>query len=370
MTEFLLAVGTDKGLWLGRSADRRSWEWTGPHHPMTRIAAVALDQRGGGLRVLVGGRHEHWGPVVIRSDDGGVTWVEEEQAALVFPADTDAAVAQVWQLQPGPPDRPEEIWAGVEPAALFRSRDGGVSFDLVRGLWDHPQRADWVPGFGGLCLHTVLPHPTDPDEVLVGISTAGVYRTEDGGTTWRPSNSGIEARFLPEGRRYPAYGQCVHKVARDSHDPDRLLLQNHGGVFASTDGGRTWTLATDGLPADFGFGLVTHPYRPDTAYVFPLSADVHRLPPDGKARVYRTDDGGGHWFESGSGLPDHDFHAIVLRDAMAVDGAGGPADPDALGVYVGTRSGEVWVSPDAGTTWTSAAAHLPDVLCVRAAVIA
>jgi hypothetical protein len=363
----LLAVGTDKGLFLATSEDRRAWSWSGPHAVMARVAAIGLDARQAPLRVLMGGRHEHWGPVVMHSDDLGVTWVEEERAALRFPPDAEAAVAQVWQLQPGPPDRPGEVWAGVEPAALFRSHDGGESFELVRGLWDHPHRATWLPGFGGLCLHTVLPHPTDPDEVLVGISTGGVYRSSDGGKSWAPSNAGIEARFQPD--RYPEYGQCVHKVTRDSADPTRLYLQNHGGVFTSHDDGSTWGLATAGLPADFGFGLAAHPYRAGTAFLFPLQADAHRMPPQYRARVYRTDDAGQSWSASGTGLPDEGFYSVVLRDALAVDGVGSLADPDRLGVYFGTRSGEVWASTDAGSTWGQVAQHFPDVLCVRATVL-
>ena len=193
----------------------------------------------------------------MRSDDLGATWQELESGAVRFPADLGASVEQVWQLQPGPADRPDEVWAGVEPAALFRSDDGGETFSLVRGLWDHPHRPQWQPGAGGMCLHTVLPHPTDPDRVLIAISAGGVYRSEDAGESWHASNSGIEARFMPDPN--PEFGQCVHKVARLPEDPDHLIAQNHGGVFRSTDDGRSWALATAGLPADFGFGVVAHP---------------------------------------------------------------------------------------------------------------
>lgn len=356
-----LAVGTVKGLFIGRSDDGVSWEWAGPAFTMTRIAAVAFDARRTPPRLFVGGGHEHWGPVVAHSDDLGASWAEGDEAALAFPEGTGAAVHRVWQLAPGPAGRPDEVWAGVEPAALFRSTDGGESFSLVRGLWDHPHRPTWEPGFGGLCLHTVLPHPDDDQQVLIAISSGGVYRTDDGGLTWAPANTGIEARYLPD--PFPQYGQCVHKVARDCAEPERLVLQNHGGVFRSSDGGATWEPSTEGLPADFGFGLAAHPSRSGTAYLFPLIADVERLPPDGRARVYRTTDYGATWAPAADGLPQQGFYSVVLRDALTTD----QGDPSA--VYFGTRSGEVFGSRDEGGSWHQAAAHLPEVLCVRALTV-
>jgi photosystem II stability/assembly factor-like uncharacterized protein len=349
-----LAVGTTKGLFLG-SDNGDGWHWSPPAFPMTRVAAVAFDERRDPVRMLVGGMHEHWGPIVASSDDLGATWTEDERAALRFPSDSGAAVAQVWQLTPGPVDRPDEVWAGVEPAALFRSTDGGRSFDLVEGLWRHPHRESWHPGFGGLCLHTVLPNPDDADDVLVGISTGGVYRTQDGGTTWAPSNRGIEARFYPD--PYPELGQCVHKLVRLPDDASTLVLQNHGGVFGSSDAGATWEPRAVGLPADFGFGLAA---SSSATYLFPLVADAMRLPPDGQARVFASTDAGHTWQSRSSGLPERDFYSLVLRDALATDGRDG--------VYFGTRSGEVWASDDGAGSWEQVAAHLPDVLCVRALV--
>jgi len=350
----VLAIGTTKGLFLARQ-DGDDWHLDEPRFPMTRVAAVSFDARRDPVRLLVGGMHEHWGPLVARSDDLGATWSEDEQAALRFPSGSGAAVAQIWQLAPGPADRPEEVWAGVEPAALFRSDDGGVTFHLVEGLWQHPHRESWHPGFGGLCLHTVLPHPDDADDVLVGISTGGVYRTRDGGATWAPSNQGIEARFYPD--PYPEFGQCVHKLVRLPDDPSTLVLQNHGGVFGSGDGGATWEPRAVGLPADFGFGLAA---SSSATYLFPLVADAMRLPPDGRARVFASTDAGRTWQSRSSGLPERDFYSLVLRDALATDGRDG--------VYFGTRSGEVWASDDGADSWEQVAAHLPDVLCVRAFV--
>lgn len=357
----MLAVGTRKGLFLGRSTDGVSWDWEGPHHAMAAVAAVAIDTRRQHPRLLAGGRNEHWGPAVFTSDDLGATWSEEPGGSIAFPSDTGAEVEQIWQLQPGPASRPDEVWAGVEPSALFRSGDGGRTFSLVRGLWDHPHRKDWRPGAGGQCLHTVLPHPQDADRVMVAMSTGGVYVTDDGGDSWGPSNRGVGAPFMPEPA--PEYGQCVHKVVRDAVDPDLLVLQNHGGVFRSTDGGANWSSATGGLPADFGFGVAHTASEGGSWFLFPLSADLNRFPVGGRAGVYRSDDAGRSWTDSSVGLPTSGFHTIVLRDALTCD----EADP--AGVYFGTRSGEVWGSADGGRRWDQLVSHLPDVLCVRAALV-
>jgi photosystem II stability/assembly factor-like uncharacterized protein len=361
MTQVLLAVGTKKGLYLGWSTDRLTWDWEGPHQSMAAIAALAIDTRRTPTRLLVGGRNEHFGPAVFTSDDFGTSWVENATGSPTFPPDAGADVEQIWQLQPGPASRPNEMWAGVEPSALFRSTDGGETFTLVRSLWDHPHRADWRPGAGGQCLHTVLPHPEDAERVLVAMSTGGVYGTEDGGKTWNPSNRGVTAPFMPD--PLPEYGQCVHKVVRDTEDPELLMLQNHGGVFRSDDGGSTWESVEEGLPANFGFGLTRTPGHDGAFYSFPLSADMSRFPVAGRAGVYRSVDGGRAWADSSKGLPDAGFHTIVLRDAMTTD------DTDPSGIYFGTRSGEVWGSADDGQTWNQLVTHLPDVLCVRAAVV-
>jgi photosystem II stability/assembly factor-like uncharacterized protein len=361
MTQVLLAVGTKKGLFLGWSTDRLNWDWEGPHQSMAAVAALAIDTRRSPARLLVGGRNEHWGPAVFTSDDFGATWIENANGTPAFPSDAEADVEQIWQLQPGPASRPHEMWAGVEPSALFRSDDGGETFSLVRSLWDHPHRADWHPGAGGQCLHTVLPHPDDADRVLVAMSTGGVYVTDDGGASWNPSNRGVTAPFMPDPQ--PEFGQCVHKVVRDTEDPELLILQNHGGVFRSADGGASWQSAEEGLPANFGFGLTRTPGSDGAFYAFPLSADMSRFPVDGRAGVYRSVDQGRAWSDSSKGLPEAGFHTIVLRDALTNDNA------DPAGVYFGTRSGEVWGSIDSGSTWNQIVTHLPDVLCVRAAVV-
>jgi photosystem II stability/assembly factor-like uncharacterized protein len=362
MPDTLLVIGTRKGLFLARSGyDRASWQLDGPHFTVDSVYSVAIDGRRKPPRLLIGAESGHWGPTVYRSDDLGATWDETKEGAVRFPPDSGASLVRVWQLLPGGADQPGLVWAGTEPAALFRSDDGGETFALVEGLWNHPHRPTWLPGGGGQCLHTVLPHATEPDRIAVGISTGGVYRTTDAGAKWSPSNTGIAAPFLPD--PHPEYGQCVHKVAAHPSRPEQLFLQNHGGVYRSDDWGGTWESIGEGLPATFGFPVVMHPHRPGVAYVYPLVADVHRFPPDGRARVYRTTDAGETWTALSDGLPQEGAYMAVVRDAMCTD-AEEPA-----GVYLGTRSGELFASRDEGDSWTSIASHLPDVLAVRAAAL-
>ncbi|MGK5739812.1 WD40/YVTN/BNR-like repeat-containing protein [Micromonospora sp. URMC 103] len=358
----LLAIGTSKGLFLATSTDgRRTWRVDGPRFPMTGVYAVGIDKRRAAPRLLASTTSSHFGPSVAVSDDLGASWQEPEQAPVAFPADTGASLGRVWQLTPAGPDQPDVVWAGTEPSALFRSEDGGVTYELVRALWEHPHRAEWGAGFGGQAVHTVLPHPADADRILVAMSTGGVYRSDNGGASWAPGNTGIRAYFLPN--EWPEFGQCVHKVTRDAGDPDRLYAQNHHGVYRSDDDGRTWSSIAEGLPSDFGFPIVTLPGRPDTVFTFPLAADGERWPVEHRCRVNRSGDAGSSWQALTAGLPDAPFFPSVLRDAMCAD------DAEPGGVYFGTRSGEVYASRDEGDSWSLVAAHLPDVLCVRAAEV-
>jgi photosystem II stability/assembly factor-like uncharacterized protein len=360
--EHLLAIGTRKGLFLARSRDdRATWELDGPHFPSNDVYSVAIDTRRDPVRLLAGAHSEHWGPTVFRSDDLGRSWDETEGGAIRFPVESGGALQRIWQLRPGMPEQPELVWAGCEPGSLFRSDDGGVTFALVESLWNHPHRPKWEPGGGGLCLHTVLVHPTDPQLLMVAVSTAGVYRSPDGGASWHAANRGITAGFLPG--EEPEFGQCVHKVAFSPGRPEQLFLQNHGGVYRSDDSGGSWSPIETGLPSTFGFPVVAHPHREGTAYVYPLVSDEHRIPPDGRSRVYRTDDAGESWRPLSDGLPQEHVYGTVLRDALTVD------DNDPVGVYFGTRSGDVFASRDEGETWAAVASYLPDVLVVRAAAL-
>jgi hypothetical protein len=352
----VVAVGTRKGLWIfDQHAAGRAWHVGEPQFLMQEVPALAW---GDGNRLLVGVRSEHWGPTVASSTDFGGTWSEPEQGAVRFPEDTEAALERVWQIAPDPA-RPGVVWAGCEPTSLWRSTDGGEHFDLVRGLWDHPHRPQWHPGAGGAAVHTVLPHPQDDGRVLVAMSTGGVYVTDDGGRTWAPSNTGVSAYFMPGPE--PEFGQCVHKVARDAASADGFYLQNHHGVYRSTDAGRTWTSIAEGLPSDFGFVMLAHPRRGGTIWTVPLVADVRRVPPDARLRIHRSDDAGATWCETGRGLPDRAWVSVLRDAAHVVADDDGPAT-----VVLGTRDGCVYASHDDGERFEEVARHLPDVLSVRA----
>ncbi len=355
----ILMVGTRKGLWLGTSDDaRQDWEFTGPHFDMEEVYSCLIDTRGGQARLLAGASSMWLGPQVRHSDDLGGTWDATPGGAIRFPEGTDTTLERVWQLAAGPEDG--VIYAGSEPAAIWRSTDRGETFALEQALWDHPHRPDWGAGFGGQAFHTILPHPTDPASVTAAMSSGGVYQTADGGGSWAARNEGVRAEFLPEGQQFPEFGQCVHKMARHPSRPERLYMQNHGGVYRSDDHAATWQYIADGLPADFGFSIVVHPHEPDTIYVFPISGGDGRYPPGAKARVWRSRDAGDSWQELGEGLPDS-FYVAVMRDAMCAD------DHDTAGIYFGARNGSVWGSADEGGTWRQLVSDLPDVMVVRAA---
>jgi photosystem II stability/assembly factor-like uncharacterized protein len=360
--DVLLLVGTMKGLFLFTSdRARRRWKMSGPFFPGRSVYAAAYDGRAGRRRIWAAPASMHWGAELAWSDDFGGEWNRPETPLVRFPEEAGATLKNIWQIAPGRADAPDTLYCGVEPSALFESRDGGESWSLNAGLWNHPHRPKWMPGGGGLCLHTILVDPAREGRLTVASSTGGVYRTDDGGRRWEARNRGVRAEFMPD--PHPEFGQCVHKMVQHSAAPDRLYLQNHWGLYRSDDGGDSWTDMARGVPSDFGFCMGIHPGDPDTVFIVPLHSDEFRCTPEGKLRVYRTRNGGRSWQASTKGLPQKDAFETVVRDAMGVD----PLSP--AGVYFGTRSGRLYGSRDDGGSWALLQEGLPPIVCVRAAVV-
>lgn len=360
--DVLLLVGTAKGAFLFRSdRSRRRWETSGPHFPGRSVYAMAYDGRDGRHRIWAAPKSFHWGAELCASDDFGKTWSRPETPRISFPESAGASLAHVWQITPGVDDEPDRLFCGVEPSALFESRDAGKTWALNEGLWNHPHRPRWTPGGGGLCLHTIVTDPARPERLTIATSTGGVYRSDDGGATWQARNRGIKASFLKE--KEPEFGQCVHKIVHHSATPDRLFLQHHFGLYRSDDAGDSWRAAARGVPSDFGFAMAMHPRDPETVYIVPLESDEFRCPPDGKLRVYRTRDGARSWKPVARGLPRKDCFDTVLRDSLVTDGE------DPAGVYFGTRNGWLYASRDEGESWSAVCESLPQITCVRAVTV-
>jgi len=357
----LLLVGTMKGAFILRSdSGRNAWQVGGPFFPGRAIYALMLDDRDGRNRLWAAVNSSYWGSYLSSSNDFGKTWAEPDSYSVKFPTETDNAVKQIWQISPGNPSEPNVLYCGVEPAALFKSEDAGESWSLVTGLYDHPHRPQWMPGGGGLCLHTILPDPSNKDRLFVAISTGGVYRSDDGGRSWQPRNVGVRAQFLPPENRFPEFGQCVHKIAAHPSDPKRMFLQNHWGLYRSDDGGDSWKDIANGVPSDFGFALDIDHAEPNTAYIVPLESDEFRCTPEAKLRVYRTKNAGESWEPLTNGLPQKNAFETVLRDNLSTD------KRRPTGIYFGTRNGNLYGSNDAGTSWKAIAERLPPIVCVKA----
>jgi hypothetical protein len=360
--EVVLMVGTQKGaflIWSDRA--RGKWRIDGPHFPGESVYALALDQRAGRRRMLAATRSFHWGSMVRWSDDFGASWTAPDRQNVKFPSGLDMSLVQVWQIVQGRQSEPDVLYAGVEPASLFESRDAGESWSLVRGLHDNPDRPRWQPGAGGLCLHTIVIDPDDPQRMGVAISSGGFYRSDDRGRSWRARNVGVRAEFLPN--KYPEFGQCVHKVVNHPARPERLFLQNHWGLYRSDDWGDSWTDVANGVPSDFGFSMQMHPHDPDTVYIVPIESDHFRCVPEARLRVYRTRDAGASWQPLANGLPQKNAYETILRDALAADTC------DRAGVYFGTKNGKLFGSADEGESWREIADGLPSIACVKAFTI-
>jgi len=359
----LLLVGTTKGAFVFRSgAQRASWEEAGPYFPGRSVYALAYDNRNGRNKLWAAVNSPYWGSFLSSSNDFGETWSDPESYNIKFPEGSDVSLKQVWQVVNDPHDA-DTLYCGVEPAALFKSTDGGETWSLNRGLFDHPHRTQWMPGGGGLCLHTILPDPSNAKRLYVAISTGGVYRSDDGGETWEPRNKGICARFMPPDQQYPEWGQCVHKVVSHPSNPNRMFLQHHWGVYRSDTAGDSWDDIGKGLPSDFGFAMEIDPHDAHTVYIIPIESDEFRCTPEGKLRVYRTKDGGNSWHALTAGLPQQHALETILRDNMDADGS------SPTGLYFGTRSGKVFGSSNGGDSWTLIKDGLPPVTCVKTATV-
>lgn len=358
----ILCIGTKKGLFMAEAATARdSFSLRGPFGSGVAVYTALIDLRDEPL-IYASSCNAFFGMKILRSTDIGKNF-SETQSAPAFPQQDGRALANIWGLEAG--NDSTELWCGVEPAALFRSYDGGDSWELVPGISNHKHARQWEPGGGGLCLHTIL---CNGNRMHLGISTGGHYLSEDGGETFAASNRGIGAGFLPD--PYPEFGQCVHKIASHPDAPGRLYMQNHGGwperfgigVLRSDDYGHTWRSIADGLPSDFGLPIVTHPHDPDTVYVMPLETAT-RTCPGGAPAVWRSESGGGSWQRLGRGLPRRQSYFTVLRDALAFDELAAPS------LYFGTTTGQLWIGRDGGEEWSCLFDSLPPINCVKVAVV-
>ena len=349
-------VGTSKGLFVLRGPRGGRMELAARHFPGVTVEYATRDPRSGIYYASV--TSMHFGPRVWITKDVEGEW--EQTGGPAFPDDAGDAVERIWVITPG--ERDGEVWAGVAPAALFRSGDGGRTWELNRALWNDPSRKEWQPGAGGMCLHSICPWPGEPDRLAIGISAAGVWLTEDGGVSWRRGVAGIVPRYLPDEAQGSALDLCVHNMHRAPLQPERLWMQFHGGVYRSDDAGESWKgVGVDtGLPSDFGFPMVIDPADPKRAWVIPLTADVDRVTPEGKLRVYETRTAGKSWKPKTKGLPQSDAYLTILRQAFCNDGG------DPLGLYFGDKSGTVYASANAGASWKVAAENLPSIVSVRA----
>jgi photosystem II stability/assembly factor-like uncharacterized protein len=353
MTELL--IGTRKGLFVLEGAPGEPFAVRARAFAGEPVEYALRDPRTG--RLLASVTSPFYGPKLWLADGPGDEWRQAE--GLELPAGVSEALERIWVIVPG--EDPETVYAGADPGVLFESSDGGETFAPNRALLEHPTRPSWQPGAGGMCLHSVVTWPGEPDRLALGISAAGVWLTDDRGESWRRGNDGIVARYLPEDQPPDAVPLCVHRLRRAPTRPERLFMQFHGGVYRSDDGGESWIDIADGLPSDFGFPLAIDPADPDSAYVIPLTADTDRVTPDGRLRVYETRDSGASWTPRGDGLPQEETYLTILREAFDQTGAG-----DSLELYFGATSGAVYGSGDAGATWSEVAGNLPPVLSISA----
>src|SRR5262245_6693209 len=366
MSGVRVLAGTRKGAFiLSSDAGRTRWDVSGPHFGGWEI--YHLKGSPADPNRLYASQSSGWfGQQIQRSDDGGRTW---EPVDNKFVYDGVPGTHQwydgtphpwefkrVWHLEPSLTDA-DTVYAGVEDAALFRTTDGGRSWDEMPGLRRHGSGAHWQPGAGGLWMHTLLLDPSNQQRMFLAISAAGAFRTDDGGDTWQPINRGLRSEGIPNPTA--EVGHCVHRLAMHRSRPNVLFMQKHWDVMRTDDGGDSWREVSGNLPTDFGFVIDVHAHEPETIYVVPIKSDSEHYPLDGKLRVYRSKSGGTEWEELSKGLPERNCYVNVLRDAMSVDSL------DACGVYFGTTGGQVYCSADGGDTWNAIVRDLPPVISVE-----
>jgi photosystem II stability/assembly factor-like uncharacterized protein len=366
MSRVRVLAGTRKGAFIMTSdAKRERWEVTGPHFggwEVYHVAGSAADPD----RLYASQSSGWFGQLVQRSTDGGASWAPVGNE-FAYEGDVGTHLwydgtprpwefKRIWHFEPSPSD-PDTVYAGAEDAALFRSGDGGLTWQELPGLRGHESGPSWQPGAGGMCLHTIVLDPNQPERIFVAISAAGVFRSDDAGKSWRPVNRGLRSQGIPDSDA--EVGHCVHRIARHPSRPDVLFMQKHWDVMRSDDAGESWQEISGDLPTDFGFTIDVHAHEPDTIFVVPIKSDSEHYPPDGKLRVYRSRAGGNEWEALTNGLPQRDCYVNVLRDAMAVDSL------DECGVYFGTTGGQVYASADAGDSWAPIVRDLPAVLSVE-----
>lgn len=352
--KLVLLIGTVKGVFIYETDERRAaWKLSGPHLGGWEIFSLCGDSRNG--RILAGTGHFEHGPTIRVSEDFGATWKGVKRDPK-FAKGAKAELKHIWQIVPGHASEPGTWYAGVDDAALFVSRDDGDTWSELKGLTNHPTRPRWMPGFGGLCLHSVVVDPANARRLWVAISAVGVFRSDDAGETWTLCNAGLP-NIAPEFIKDSDMGRCVHKLVLDPARPGALALQYHGGVFKSDNAGDSWTRISAGLPHDFGFPMAATA-RGDL-FVVPLLADSNRVVPDGALKVWRTRDRGRTWRAMTKGLPQKEHFVGVLRDAMTAD----PLTP--AGVYLGTTGGELFYSNDDGENWEKLPASFPRITTLK-----
>jgi len=366
MSSVRVLVGTRKGAFILTSDEKRQkWHVDGPHFggwEIYHLKGSPADPN----RIYASQASDWFGQVIHRSDDGGKTW-QTAGNEFAYAGETGThqwydgtshpwEFKRVWHLEPSP-SNPDVVYAGVEDAALFRSDDGGQTWQELPGLRRHDTGGIWQPGAGGLCLHTIILDPANPDRIVIAISAAGAFRSDDGGQTWKPINRGLQSEYIPDPNA--EVGHCVHHVTMHPSRPSTLFMQKHWDVMRSDDAGDNWHEVSGNLPSDFGFVIDVHAHEPETIYVVPIKSDSEHYPPEGKLRVYRSRNGGNEWEALTNGLPQANCYVNVLRDAMTVD----KLDP--CGVYFGTTGGQVYASADGGDNWTAIVHDLPAVLSVE-----